>query len=49
MKVTRTFDTVEVKDRWIVPRIVKRAGHFLDLDSRRQDLNPLDIQATVED
>lgn len=48
-KVTRTFDTVEVKDRWIVPRIVKRAGHLLDLDSRRQDLDPLDRHAIVED
>lgn len=48
-RLTSAFPDVLVKDRWIVPRIAKRAGHVLDLDSRHVRLVPLGHLPLFED
>ncbi|MGY0064428.1 Lrp/AsnC ligand binding domain-containing protein [Streptomyces sp. LZ34] len=48
-KLTSAFPKVLIKDRWIVPRIAKRAGHILDLDSRHVRLVPLGHHPVFED
>lgn len=48
-RLTSMFPKVLIKDRWIVPRIAKRAGHILDLDSRHIRLVPLGHHPVFED
>ncbi|WP_280887086.1 Lrp/AsnC family transcriptional regulator [Streptomyces sp. LBL] len=48
-RLTSIFPKVLVKDRWIVPRIAKRAGHLLDLDGRHVRLVPLGHHPVFED
>jgi DNA-binding Lrp family transcriptional regulator len=48
-RLTSAFPRMLVKDRWIVPRIAKRAGHILDLDSRHVRLVPLGHHPVFED
>ncbi|AGP52272.1 hypothetical protein M271_03205 [Streptomyces rapamycinicus NRRL 5491] len=48
-RLTTVFPKVLVKDRWIVPRIAKRAGHILDLDSRHRRWVPLGHHPVFED
>jgi len=43
------FPRVLIKDRWIVPRIAKRTGYILDLDSRRLRYVPITSQPVFED
>lgn len=49
MRLTKVFPTVEVRDRWIVPRIAKRAGHILDTDGRCVRFIPTDIPSWLPD
>ncbi|MFD1537243.1 Lrp/AsnC family transcriptional regulator [Nonomuraea guangzhouensis] len=48
-RVASAFPKVLVKDRWIVPRIAKRTGYILDLDSRRLRYVPVGGQPVFED
>lgn len=40
-KLTSAFPHVQIKDRWIIPRIAKRRGHILDDDSRHIRFVPM--------
>lgn len=40
-RLTSAFPHVQIRDRWIVPRIAKRQGHILDDDSRHQRFVPI--------
>ncbi|MEU5030613.1 Lrp/AsnC family transcriptional regulator [Streptomyces milbemycinicus] len=48
-KLTSAFPKVRIKDRWIIPRIAKRAGHILDLDSRHLHFVPVRHHQLFED
>jgi DNA-binding Lrp family transcriptional regulator len=48
-KLGAVFPRVLIKDRWIVPRIAKRTGYILDLDSRRLRYVPVSSQPVFED
>ncbi|MFF2300312.1 Lrp/AsnC family transcriptional regulator [Arthrobacter sp. NPDC058127] len=43
-RFTSAFPRVQIKDRWIIPRIAKRQGHILDDDSRHQQFVRLTSQ-----
>ncbi|MEV6155599.1 Lrp/AsnC family transcriptional regulator [Nonomuraea sp. NPDC052129] len=48
-KLASLFPKAPIKDRWIVPRIAKRTGYILDLDSRRLRYVPVGGQPVFED
>ncbi|BCW45096.1 AsnC family transcriptional regulator [Arthrobacter sp. StoSoilB5] len=41
-RITAAYPHIEIHDRWIVPRIAKRLGHILDVDSSHLRFVPLD-------
>ncbi|GHE84050.1 AsnC family transcriptional regulator [Amycolatopsis deserti] len=43
------YPRVRIRDRWIVPRIAKRTGYTLDLDSRWLDHVPISGRVVFED
>jgi DNA-binding Lrp family transcriptional regulator len=48
-KLTRVFSGIRIVDRWIVPRVAKRAGHIFDPDGRWQGFVPMGLDAPVDD
>lgn len=48
-RLAAAFPTVLVKDRWIVPRIAKRAGYVLDMDSRHIRFVPATGEPAFDD
>ncbi|MGV9379441.1 Lrp/AsnC family transcriptional regulator [Nonomuraea sp. NPDC003707] len=48
-RLSSMFPKLLVKDRWIVPRIAKRTGYILDLDSRRLRYVPVGGQPVFDD
>ena len=49
LRIASVFAKVQITDRWIVPRIAKRDGHILDLDSRRLRFVPNEQLPLFED
>jgi DNA-binding Lrp family transcriptional regulator len=48
-KLTRVFADIRIVDRWVVPRVAKRAGHIFDIDGRWQSFVPMGLDERVED
>jgi DNA-binding Lrp family transcriptional regulator len=48
-KLTRVFSAIRIVDRWIVPRVAKRAGHIFDSDGRWHGFVPMGLDAPVDD
>jgi DNA-binding Lrp family transcriptional regulator len=49
LRLATVYPRLRIRDRWIVPRIAKRTGYTLDLDSRRLDYIPISGQVVFED
>lgn len=46
-RITSAYPNVEIRDRWIVPRIAKRLGHILDIESCHKQFVPLNADESV--
>jgi DNA-binding Lrp family transcriptional regulator len=44
-KLTRVFADIRIVDRWVVPRVAKRAGHIFDQDGRWSSFVPMGLDA----
>lgn len=46
-RIMTAYPHIEIRDRWIVPRIAKRLGHILDIESRHKQFVPLNAYDNV--
>ncbi|MCU1405721.1 MAG: AsnC family protein [Glaciihabitans sp.] len=48
-KLTRVFADIRIVDRWVVPRVAKRAGHIFDDNGRWSSFVPMGLDARAND
>jgi len=48
-KLTRVFADIRIVDRWVVPRVAKRAGHIFDGDGRWSSFVAMGLDERAED
>jgi DNA-binding Lrp family transcriptional regulator len=48
-KLTRVFSDIRIVDRWVVPRVAKRAGHIFDSDGHWESFVPMGLDERMED